>query len=80
MDHAHARIGGGDPVEQRGRAVRRPVVDEHELELQAGDGCTGARDELLDELLLVVDGSDDREQRVGAGCCLRHDCLPKLIE
>ena len=80
VDHADARIGGGESVEQLGRAVGRAVVDEHELEVQSSDGRAGARDEFLDELLLVIDGGDDREERVGAGCCLRHDCLPKLIK
>ena len=35
MDHAHARVGGGELVEQLGRAVGGAVVDEHELEVRA---------------------------------------------
>ena len=65
----YARIGGGDPVEQLGRAVGGAVVDEHQLEVEVGDGRDGARDELLDELLLVEDGGDDDEEGGGAGWC-----------
>jgi hypothetical protein len=76
VDHSDARIGGGESVEQLGCAVGRAVVDDHELEVVVGDGREGARDELLDELLLVVDGSYDGEQRGGAKWCVRHDrCL-----
>jgi hypothetical protein len=70
MDHAHARIGGGDLIEQLRRAVGGAVVDEHQLEVQPGYGRAGTRDELLDELLLVVDGSHDAEQGGCAKWCL----------
>ena len=72
VDDAHARVGGGDPVEQLGRAVGAAVVDEHQLELVVGDRRAGARDELLDQLLLVVDGRDDAEQGGGAKWCIGH--------
>jgi hypothetical protein len=62
----HARVGRGDAVEQLGRGVGGAVVDEHQLDLVVGDGGERARDELLDELLLVVDGRDDAQQRWGA--------------
>ena len=63
---AHARVGVGDPVEDLRRAVGRAVVDEHQLERVVGHGGDRAGDELLDQLLLVVDGRDDAEQGGGA--------------
>src|ERR1700733_7618120 len=74
MDHAYARIGGGDLVEQLGRTVRATVVDQHQLELVVGDRGAGASDEFLDELLLVEDGRHDAEQGGGAKWGIRHDC------
>ena len=79
VDHAHARVGVGDAVEQLGRAVGGAVVDEHQLERVVGDRGDRAGDELLDQLLLVVDGRHDAEQGGGArslgvddGWGLRH--------
>ncbi len=76
VDDAHARVGRGHAVEQLGRAVGAAVVDEHQLELVVGDRGARARDELLDQLLLVVDGRHHAEQRGGAKWCIRHGrCL-----
>ncbi len=72
MDDAHPGVGAGDPVEQLRRAVLGAVVDQHQLEVVVGNGRRGPGDELLDELLLVVDGSDYAQQGRGAKGFLRH--------
>ena len=74
---AHARVGGGEPVEDLGRAVGAAVVDDDQLEVEARDGRGRAREEHLDELLLVVDRRDHAQQGGGARLCIRHGrCLP----
>ncbi len=72
VDDAHARVCRCDPVEQLGCAVGAAVVDEHQLELVVGDRGACARDELLDQLLLVVDRCDYAEQGGSAEWCFRH--------
>ena len=71
---AHARVGGGEAVEQLGGAVGAAVVDEDQLVVEARERGRCARDEVLDELLLVVDRRADAEQRGGPqlSVCDRH--------
>ncbi|MNL85291.1 hypothetical protein D3C87_2135580 [compost metagenome] len=45
------------------RPVLRAVIDDDELHADAGHR-DDARDHLLDRLALVVDGHDDRQQRI----------------
>ncbi len=80
MDHPHAGVVGGEPVEQLGRGVGAAVVDEHELERVVGDRRAGALDERLDELLLVVDGGDDAQQGGDARCGCPACFLPKTAK
>ena len=75
VDHAHAAVGGGDAVEQSGRGIVAAVVDDHELELVVGGGGARARDEFLHELLLVVDGRHDAQQRGRAKRGVGHGLL-----
>ena len=46
-----------------GRAVLRAVVDDDQLDAEAGNR-KHARDHALDRVALVVDGHDDRQQRI----------------
>ena len=72
VDHPHARVPVGDAVEDLGAGVGAAVVDEHQLVLEVGDGRTGAVHELLDELLLVVDGGHHAQQRGGPEWSVGH--------
>ena len=60
-DRVDARIAHMQAAQRLERSVGRPVVDDDELERPAVDGRDGALVELLDRLLLVEDGDDDRQ-------------------
>ena len=52
------------PAQDVGCAVLRPVVDHDQLDPEIRDG-EHAGDHALDRVALVVDGHDDRQERIG---------------
>ena len=62
VQHAHAGVGGRDPVEDLGRPVGRAVVDDDELEREAVQRRDDTRAELAGEPLLVEHRRDDAEE------------------
>ena len=69
---ADARVVSARRSSSSGVRSELPSLTSTSSKLVVSDGRSCARDELLDELLLVVHGGDDAEQGGGAKWCVRH--------